>query len=327
MLKKILCIIIIKKHYMNVFGPVPSRRLGKSLGINNIPYKICTYSCIYCQIGKAVKMIGKRQEFYKPDELLKEAKTVLRNLKDNSVYPDYITLVPDGEPTLDIHLGKLIEKLKTINLPVAVITNASLMNHPDVQNELLQADYISVKIDTVNHVTWRKINKPYKSLELKDILNGIRSFKKDFKGKLTTETMLIKGINDTLNEFIDLADYISNLNPDIAYLAIPTRPPAFKTAIPVDESKINEAYHIFSKKLAAVEFLTGYEGNAFSSTGYPKEDIMSITAVHPMREDAVEELLKRNNASFNLVHELLEDNLIRKINFNGKNYYIRKFSK
>jgi len=312
---------------MKVFGPVPSRRLGKSLGINNIPYKICTYSCIYCQIGKAVKMMGKRQEFYKPDELVKEAKTVLRNLQDNSVYPEYITIVPDGEPTLDIHLGELIEKLKTINIPVAVITNASLMNLPDVKNELLKADYISVKIDTVNQVTWRKINKPYKSLELEGILNGILSFEKNFKGKLTTETMLIKGVNDTLNEFIELADYINTLGPDIAYLAIPTRPPAFETAVPVDESKINEAFHIFSKKFAAVEFLTGYEGNAFSSTGNPQEDIMSITAVHPMREDAIEELLKRNNASFNLVNELLEENLIRRTSFHGKNYYIRKFSK
>jgi wyosine [tRNA(Phe)-imidazoG37] synthetase (radical SAM superfamily) len=312
---------------MRVFGPVPSRRLGKSLGINNIPYKICTYSCIYCQIGKAIKMLDTRQEFYKPDELVKEVKIVLRNLKDNSVYPDYITLVPDGEPTLDIHLGKLIEKLKTTNIPVAVITNASLMNLSDVQNELFKADYISVKIDTVDQVTWRKINKPYKSLELECILSGIISFKKNFKGKLTTETMLIKGVNDTLNEFIDLADYINTLGPDIAYLAIPTRPPAFKTAIPVDERKINEAYHIFSKKLATVEFLTGYEGNAFSSTGNLKEDIMSITAVHPMREDAIEELLKRNNASFNLVHELLEENLIRRTSFHGKNYYIRKFSK
>jgi len=312
---------------MKVFGPVPSRRLGKSLGINNIPYKICTYSCIYCQIGKAVKMMGKRQEFYKPDELVKEAKTVLRNLQDNSVYPEYITIVPDGEPTLDIHLGELIEKLKTINIPVAVITNASLMNLPDVKNELLKADYISVKIDTVNQVTWRKINKPYKSLELEGILNGILSFEKNFKGKLTTETMLIKGVNDTLNEFIELADYINTLGPDIAYLAIPTRPPAFETAVPVDESKINEAFHIFSKKFVAVEFLTGYEGNAFSSTGNPQEDIMSITAVHPMREDAIEELLKRNNASFNLVNELLEENLIRRTSFHGKNYYIRKFSK
>jgi wyosine [tRNA(Phe)-imidazoG37] synthetase (radical SAM superfamily) len=312
---------------MRVFGPVPSRRLGKSLGINNIPYKICSYSCIYCQIGKAVKMMDKRQEFYKPDELVKEVKTVLRNLRVSSVYPDYITLVPDGEPTLDIHLGDLIEKLKSTNIPVAVITNASLMNLPDVQNELIKADYISVKIDTVNQATWRKINKPYKSLILKVILDGIRSFRKNFKGKLTTETMLIKSINDTLSEFIGLADYINTLNPDIAYLAIPTRPPAFKTAIPVDESKINEAYQIFSEKLTTVEFLTGYEGNAYSSTGYPKEDILSITAVHPMREDAIKELLKRNNASFNLVHELLEDNLIRRINFNGKNYYIRKFIK
>ncbi len=312
---------------MKVFGPIPSRRLGKSLGVNNIPYKICTYSCIYCQIGKAIKMQDERQEFYKPDELLKEVKTILYNLKDKSEYPDYITLVPDGEPTLDIHLGELIEKLKTTEIPVAVITNASLINLVDVQNELLKADYVSLKIDTVNEVTWRKIDKPYKSLNLDDILNGICSFRDNFKGKLVTETMLIKGLNDNLDELIETADFIKTINPDIAYLAIPTRPPAFKKAIPVEESKINEAYQIFSDRFSSVEFLTGYEGNAFSSTGDPKEDILSITAVHPMREDAIKELLKKNNAPFSLVYELIENDLIRRINFDNKNYYIRKFKK
>jgi wyosine [tRNA(Phe)-imidazoG37] synthetase (radical SAM superfamily) len=312
---------------MRVFGPIPSRRLGKSLGINNIPHKICTYSCIYCQIGKAIKMQVTRQEFYKPDELVNEVKFILGNLRDSLEYPDYVTLVPDGEPTLDIHLGELIEKLKTTGIPVAVITNASLMNLKDVQDELLKADYISVKIDTVNKETWRKINKPYKTLKLDDILNGIRSFGKRFRGKLVTETMLIKGINDTSDEFEAIADYINTISHHTAYLAIPTRPPAFKSAVPVDESKINEAYQIFSRKLASVELLTGYEGNAFASSGNPEEDILSITAVHPMREEAVKELLNKNNTSFNLIHKLMGKNLIRKIIFNGKNYYIRKFIK
>jgi wyosine [tRNA(Phe)-imidazoG37] synthetase (radical SAM superfamily) len=312
---------------MRVFGPIPSRRLGKSLGINNIPHKICTYSCIYCQIGKAIKMQATRQEFYKPDELVNEVKFILGNLRNSMEYPDYVTLVPDGEPTLDIHLGELVEKLKKTGIPVAVITNASLMNLKDVQDELLKADYVSVKIDTINKKTWRKINKPYKTLKLDDILYGIPSFGKRFRGKLVTETMLIKGINDTSDEFEAIADYIKTIRHHTAYLAIPTRPPAFKAAVPVDESKINEVYQIFSGKLASVELLTGYEGNAFSSSGNPEEDILSITAVHPMREDAVKELLNKNNTSFNLIHKLMEKNLIRKIIFNGKNYYLRKFIK
>ena len=135
---------------INIFGPVPSRRLGKSLGVNNIPYKFCTYACIYCQIGKAIKIQNKRQTFYKTEKLVEEVQSILSYIKSSSEYPDYITIVPDGEPTLDINLGKLIKDLKIFNVPVAVITNASLINNADVYRDLLIADYISVKIDNEN---------------------------------------------------------------------------------------------------------------------------------------------------------------------------------
>jgi len=132
-----------------VFGPVPSRRLGKSLGVNNIPHKICSYSCIYCQVGKAVKMQVQRQEFYKPEDLADEVRTVLNHFQKKEEYPDYITIVPDGEPTLDAKLGKLIELLQVRGIPVAVITNASLIPYSGVQSDLLKADYVSLKIDSV----------------------------------------------------------------------------------------------------------------------------------------------------------------------------------
>lgn len=156
-----------------IFGPVPSRRLGKSLGVNNIPYKICTYSCLYCQAGKAIKMQVSRQEFYKPQVLVDEVKAVLSNIQNNDEYTDYITIVPDGEPTLDIHLGELIDRLKTIKIPVAVITNASLIQHPDVQKDLLKADYVSIKVNALTIETWKKINIPHKSLNLNEIASGI----------------------------------------------------------------------------------------------------------------------------------------------------------
>lgn len=123
-----------------IFGPVPSRRLGKSLGVNNIPYKICTYSCLYCQVGKAIKMQVNRQEFYKPADLADEVKRILGRIKNKNEYPDYLTIVPDGEPTLDINLGKLIVMLKTTGVPVAVITNSSLINLPEVREDLLLSD-------------------------------------------------------------------------------------------------------------------------------------------------------------------------------------------
>ncbi len=310
-----------------VFGPVPSRRLGQSLGINNIPYKICTYSCVYCQVGKAIKMQVKRQEFYDPRELINEVGELLHAIRKNQNAPDYITIVPDGEPTLDVHLGKLIDGLKPFNIPVAVITNASLMPWPDVQEDLLKADFVSVKADTFYPETWKKINKPHKHLLLGDILTGIQKFAEVFTGKLVTETMLIKGINDSAKEMTYIAAVLETFNPHTAYLSIPTRPPASKEVRPASEKAVTEAYHIFRKHVPRVELLTGYEGNAFSSTGNFRDDILSITAVHPMREDAVMELLHKTGDDASLLNALLDEKILEKLHYSGHFYYLRKFRK
>ncbi len=310
-----------------IFGPVPSRRLGMSLGVNNIPHKVCTYSCIYCQIGKTKKQANTRQSFFTPESLYDEVTNRLQDITDIKEYPDYIAIVPDGEPTLDIHLGKLILKLKETHVKVAVITNASLVNIPGVREDLSHADFVSLKTDAVSLPAYRKMNRPHKALIPDDILRGMHYFSRMFKGKLVTETMLLKGLNDSYKEMESVAHFISSLNPDTAYLAIPTRPPAWVSAIPADEKKLNEAYHIFSKSIKNVEFLTGYEGNAFSSTGNPVKDILSITAVHPMRYEAIEQLLERNRESFSCIEELITKNLIRKVQYQGEDFYIRQFIK
>jgi len=310
-----------------IFGPVPSRRLGKSLGINNIKHKICTYSCLYCQVGKAVKMQINRQEFYKPEKLVDEVKAILCNIQNNDEYPDYITIVPDGEPTLDKNLGELIERLKALKIPVAVITNASLIQFSDVQKDLLKADYVSIKSDTFNIETWKKLNIPHKQLNLNDIACGISSFARKYSGRLVTETMLVKGINDSYNELENTARFIETFEPDTAYISIPTRPPAFKVAVPVDEAAVNEAWHIFKEHIDKVELLTGYEGNIFSSTGSFREDVLSITAVHPMREDAVMQLMQKTKTHENVITELLEQKMIEKLQYRVYYYYMRKFRK
>lgn len=310
-----------------VFGPVPSRRLGKSLGVNNIPYKICTYSCTYCQVGKAIKMQINRQEFYKPDELVDEVKALLSNIQNEKDFPDYITLVPDGEPTLDINLGVLIDKLKSLKVPVAVITNASLIGQPEVQNDLLKADYVSVKADSFSSETWKKINLPHKRLDIHRIADGILAFREKFSGKMVTETMLVKGVNDSPEELKNTAWFIESFAPDVAYLAVPTRPPAFKKVEPSNEATVNTAYHIFREYIENVELLTGYEGNAFASTGNFSDDLLSITAVHPMREDAVLELLGKTGGDKQLLTALIEHKKVEKLQFNGHLYYLRKFSR
>ncbi|HBB91655.1 MAG TPA: radical SAM protein [Bacteroidales bacterium] len=305
-----------------IFGPVPSRRLGKSIGVNSIPYKVCSYSCAYCQIGKGVKMQVDRQEFYPVDLLVRGMEQKLNSLNSND-YPDYLSIVPDGEPTLDIHLGELILKLKAFNIPIAVITNSSLISDKRVQNELMNADYLSIKVDTVDHTIWKRINKPHKDLNLDSILSAIQDFSKVFDGKLVTESMLLKDMNDSETGLMKLGEYLQTLNPCKAFIAIPTRPVACENIFPADEAAVALAYEVFTCRGLSVELLTGYEGNAFASSGNFTDDILSITAVHPMRKDAVHELMAKSNASNESLNNLIECKLIKVITYNNQIFFIR----
>ncbi len=304
---------------MNIaFGPVPSRRLGMSLGVNNIPDKVCSYSCVYCQIGNTLRMSMKREKFYEPEIIYREVEKKVREPKKI----DYITFVPDGEPTLDINLGKEIEILKNLGIKIAVLTNSSLIWHDDVRDELLNLDFVSLKIDAVSSDLWRKIDRPHKDLKIEKILNGMLEFRDEFGGKVVTETMLIDGINYH-GEFENIADFLGELKPDIAYIAIPTRPPAEKWVKPANEIVINHAYQIFSQKVKKVEYLIGYEGNEFSASGNFEKDIMDITAVHPMREDAVRELLKNCNEKEETLKKMISEGKIMAVEYRGKKYYMR----
>lgn len=310
-----------------IFGPVPSRRLGQSLGINNIPPKICTYSCAYCQLGRTIKMQIERQAFYEVEYIIKSVKDKVELSKKSGEIIDYLTFVPDGEPTLDINLGKEIKSLKAIGIPIAVITNSSLIWQPLVREDLGNADWVSLKFDAADNKTWRKIDHPHKKLELDLILDGALEFSRTFKGKLVTETMLVADINDSKDHLIKLADIIIKLKPAVSYISIPTRPPADRSIQQPDENSLNLAYNIFKNRIENVELLTGYEGDAFASTGNSTEDILSITAVHPMRKDAVEILLERNGDGWPSVEAMIQNNLLSESIYDGHKFYLRKFKK
>jgi len=309
------------------FGPVPSRRLGRSLGINNIPPKICTYSCVYCQLGRTVKMNVERKEFYKTEELFKDVRGRVEETRKKNKDIDYLTFVPDGEPTLDINLGKEIDCLKSLNVKIAVITNASLLLRDDVKKDLKNADLVSVKIDTVNEKTWKKINRPHPSLKLSKILEGISKFGQEFNGILYTETMLVKGLNDNMKEIEEIADFIEKLSAEKSYISIPIRPPAEKWVKSPSEVSINKAYQIFKEKNIDVELLIGYEGNEFTSTGDIRQDILSITSVHPIREEGMEELLRGANSDWEIIENLKNEKKIVEVKYKGKRFYMKNLSK
>jgi len=312
---------------MIAFGPVPSRRLGHSLGINNIPPKFCTYSCVYCQIGRTIHMENERREFYKTEKIIEDVEKKVKEARKRGEKIDYLTFVPDGEPTLDINIGREIESLRRLGIKIAVITNASLIWKKDVQEDLHKADWVSLKVDAVSKGIWQRVDRPHKSLNLEKILEGIAKFSKMFKGELTTETMLIKGINSRYGEIEKIASFLTRLRPHKSYISIPTRPPAENWVMPANEGTINVAFQLFNEKDIDAEYLIGYEGNAFAFTGNIEEDLLSITSVHPMREEGIKELLKKADADWKVVEKLIKEDKLIEVEYQGNKYYMRKIQK
>jgi wyosine [tRNA(Phe)-imidazoG37] synthetase (radical SAM superfamily) len=309
---------------MIAFGPVPSRRLGRSLGINNIPPKVCTYSCVYCQLGRTIKMQVEHRAFYQPEEILKSVERKVESAREAGESIDYLTFVPDGEPTLDANLDHEIKLLKPLGIKIAVITNGSLIWREDVREDLMKADWVSLKVDATREDIWRRVNRPHQALQLALILDRMLEFARAYRGELATETMLVEGVNDSDNHLKEVAGFLAQLGPATAYLSIPTRPPAEKWVQPPSEEVINRAYQILSERVDQAEYLIGYEGNAFAFTGNVEEDLLSITAVHPMREEAVNEFLARARADWPVVYKLIEENQLVETGYRGKRFYVRK---
>ena len=265
-----------------------------------------------------------RENFYEPEKLIDDVETHLKKL-DKDHIPDYLTFVANGEPTLDINLGREIRLLKKLGIPIAVITNSSLIYDTQVQEDLLEADWISVKVDAVDKTIWQKINRPPTAIHFEKIFAGLNVFASRYKGKLCTETMLVEGYNDSILHLEQCASFIAQLNPEKAYISVPIRPPALQDIKPVTEKKITDAWHIFKEAGPTTELLTGFEGTDAGTTGNVIEDILNITAVHPLREDSVASLLKQNNASYPVIDSLIKQGLIKGTNYKGKIYYVRNY--
>jgi wyosine [tRNA(Phe)-imidazoG37] synthetase (radical SAM superfamily) len=305
------------------FGPVPSRRLGRSLGINHIPPKVCTYSCVYCQVGRTTRLRTLRRAFRDPVDVARVVERRLEAAGRVGERVDYLTFVPDGEPTLDLGLGPMIRALRPLGVPIAVITNGSLLDREDVRRDLAEADWVSIKVDTVDSERWRQLNRPHGSLQLASILDGMHAFAAGFAGRVATETMLLTGINDGETELRATASFIGGLRPHRAYLAVPTRPAAERWVRPAPAASVARAYEVFRGLAGKVELLVGYEGDEFAATGDPRQDLLSITAVHPMREQAVFRLLRQTGASWRIVDDLVRCGELVRVTYGGHSYVLR----
>jgi wyosine [tRNA(Phe)-imidazoG37] synthetase (radical SAM superfamily) len=311
---------------MIAFGPVPSRRLGRSLGINNIPPKVCSYSCAYCQLGRTARMRIERGPVYGARRVLAAVRERVEQLRASGEAVDYLTFVSDGEPTLDVGLGRAIRRLKALGVPVAVISNSSLLWRADVRDELAGAAWVSLKVDSIREDVWRRLDRPHRRLRLDAILEGVRVFARTFAGTLVTETMLVRGANDGDEHLVQVGSYLAELRPATAYLSIPHRPPAETWAQPPDEPTLANAWHVFAQRLPRVECLTGYEGDAFATEADVEHGLLSIASVHPMREEAVRAYVERAGCGWAAVARLMAQGDLIEVEHAGHRFYLRRFA-
>ncbi len=294
-----------------VYGPVPSRRLGSSLGVNLIPFKTCSYSCVYCQLGKTTCKTVERKSYFPKEEVLEEVEKAL-SLSN----PDYVTFAGEGEPTLSLDLGWMIERVSK-NARVAVITNSSLLWREDVREELLNSNACLPSLDAATERTFRRVNRPHKSLTIEKIIEGLLEFGDDYDGTLMLEIMLVKDYNDSREELEAIAGVVSELKPDAVHVLTPVRPPASNVE-PANAESIMLAVEILEKAGVNPEAVVFPETGKFDFSVFSKvEDAIRVMSRHPMREDQLEELAEHFEVEIDRLKELLEER-----EFGGNRYYI-----
>lgn len=308
-----------------IYGPVPSRRLGSSLGISPIPEKTCNYSCVYCQLGRTDKLKNKREEFFKLEDIIEELKEY--DVENSTV--DVVTIVGEGEPTLYSKLGELIIEIKKItNKLVAVITNGALLSDAQVRKELMEADIVLPSVDAYSEEIFKKIDRPYGKLKFDEITEGLQIFAKEYKGQLMIETMLVSGINDSEEDIAGFKKYLSTFEYDKLYINTPVRPPAEADIKAVPREKLE--YAVEELNGICIDVLAS--GNFYSDVTDTYEAVLSITSRHPMSQFELKGFLDSRDLSEKELKDLYDrfeaDDRVEIIEYKGvKTYRSRKDKK
>jgi wyosine [tRNA(Phe)-imidazoG37] synthetase (radical SAM superfamily) len=273
-----------------VFGPVPSRRLGQSLGIDPILLKTCNWNCVYCQLGRTKPVVNERKEYVPREDILAQVREALDAHELGEI--DWITFVGSGEPTLHAGIGRLIRQVQALaDLPVAVITNGALLYLPEVRRDLAAADAVMPSLDAGTPDLYRRINRPHPDVTFERLLNGLIDFRREYEGKLWLEVMLVRGLNDTEEALRDIAAALRRIRPDSVHIGLPTRPPAETWVEPPDEESLMRARAILGDVASVI---TPIEGE-FDLGGYdnPTDAVVGIVTRHPMREEELVRTLER----------------------------------
>jgi wyosine [tRNA(Phe)-imidazoG37] synthetase (radical SAM superfamily) len=313
-------------HSSFVYGPVPSRRLGLSLGINIIPFKTCTLDCIYCQCGKTTKKTLERRSFFPINDVLSAVRAAVRPspLASRPQPPDFLTFSGEGEPTLNRDIGRIIRRLKReFAIPVAVITNSTLLTDPQVRRDLCAADLVVPSLDAADQRSFARVDRNHLDLVAADIIEGLKLFRRRYRGKIWLEIMLVKDVNDSVEHVVALRKAAWEIKPDRIQLNTVVRPPAEKSARPMSYDDLEQIQCLFGPN-------TDIIGEARSKVPSPKSEvsespdaaILATVQGRPVtRLDLVCSLGVAPREIEAALQRLLRERRIRPSVFQGKTFY------
>lgn len=301
-----------------LFGPVNSRRLGLSQGIDLVPPKICTLNCIYCEIGATTNLTCQRKRYSPTQEIINEIDTMLAG-----EHPpiDVFTITASGEPTLHSGLGTIIDHIKhKVNKTVAVLTNGTLLHLAEVRRELMGADIVIPSLDSALETSFRKINRPAQCVHLSEIISGLIQFGKEFQGKIWLEILLVKGINDSDADIQALVEAAQKIQPDRIQLNTVVRPPLETFAAPMQERELKTIARQFAGHVEIIADFAARERHHLRPATEP--EIMDMLQRRPCTTpDICEALNLDNDQAQALLEQLIQKQLLLRTSHRGKTYY------
>ncbi len=303
----------------HIFGPVPSRRLGRSLGVDPIPFKTCSFDCIYCQLGPTTNKTIERRGYVSADVLVGE----LAKWREAGGDADFITLSGSGEPTLNSELGLIIDGARRVapEIPIAVLTNGSLLWDEQVRAELAGCDVLLPSLDAADEETFQKVNRPAAGLELSSIIEGLAAARRELSAEMWLEVMLVRGVNDNEEHLRKLREAIEYIQPHRVQINTPVRPPAESCAQPLDADELKAAAEALGPRAeiiapVAEQVLEATAGEASEA------DVLELLRRRPCTaEDVAAGLGIHVNHATKLVSHLLHTGAIRAIRRQGRVYY------
>lgn len=305
--------------FNHVYGPVPSRRLGRSLGVDLVPCKICTYDCVYCQLGRTTEKTVERREYVAVDEVIAELKAKL----SAGPAPDYISLAGSGEPTLNIRIGELIGKIKGLTrIPVAVLTNGSLLWKREVQDALMEADLVLPSLDAGDEQLFRHVNRPHPEIEFHTMVEGLAEFTERFPRSVWLEVFLLAGVTGIDSEVKKVASLAERIRPEKVQLNTVSRPPCEEFAYAVSANQMEAFASLFHPPAEVISPAT-IESRILAPNTVADEDILALLRRRPCTAQGVAAGLGMHiSEAIKRLDSLAEQCVVDHLRNNGEIFYV-----